>query len=58
MKKEKKPGLGAWLSREKWGLLLLLAAAALCVGARLWLGAGEAKTPKDIEKLIAGLDKI
>ena len=45
MKNEKKPGLAAWLSTEKWGLLLLLAAALLFIGARLWLGAGEAETP-------------
>ena len=45
MKNEKKPGLKAWLSTEKWGLLLLLAAALLFIGARLWLGAGEAETP-------------
>ena len=45
MKNEKKPGLAAWLTTEKWGLLLLLAAALLFIGARLWLGAGEAETP-------------
>ena len=45
MKNEKKPGLAAWLSTEKWGLLLLLAAALLFIGARLWLGAGEVETP-------------
>jgi len=45
MKNKKKPGLAAWLSTEKWGLLLLLAAALLFIGARLWLGAGEEETP-------------
>lgn len=44
MKNEKKPRPSSWLSEEKWGLLLLLAAAILFFGARLWLGAGEEKT--------------
>ena len=45
MKNEKKQSLTVWLSEEKWGLLLLLAAALVFLGARLWLGAGEEKTP-------------
>ena len=42
MKNTKAGAFAARLSREKWGLLLLLIAALLFVGARLWLGAGEA----------------
>ena len=45
MKNAKKRSLPDWLREEKWGLLLLLAAAVLFLAARLWLGAGEEKTP-------------
>ena len=45
MKNTKAGAFAARLSREKWGLLLLLIAALLFVGARLWLGAGEAAEP-------------
>ena len=44
MKNAKKYRLWAWLAAEKWGLLLLLAAALVFLGARLWLGADETKT--------------
>ncbi len=45
MKNEKKPGLRAWLAAEKWGLLLLLAAALLFAGLRLYLGGADGKAP-------------
>ena len=45
MKNAKKFSLSAWLSSEKWGLLLLLAAALLFLGARLWLGGADEAAP-------------
>ena len=41
MHNSEKPGLSAWLAREKWGLLLLLIAAIALGGLVRWLSSGE-----------------
>ena len=45
MRNTKKRSFPEWLREEKWGLLLLLAAAVLFLGARVGLGPGEAQAP-------------